>query len=215
MSAIDSTSGTVHDARRHGAATVFRGARQSGVGLIEVLMTLLIISVGFLNMAGLQTVAKKSNYDAVQRTTAVILAQDIAERMRANPVSLEQYLTGASGIGGGALSQPNPACTSAAKCNTLQLADYDLWLWEQAIDGASETRTLNGNTTETGGLNNPTGCIDGPLSGGAGVYTITITWRGLTELVNVSGNTCGASSGKYGDNNEFRRILELEVFIAA
>lgn len=182
--------------------------------MIEVLVTLLIISVGFLNMAGLQTTAKRSNFDAVQRTTAVVLAQDIAERMRANPISLAGYLTPVAGVGGGTRSAPVPACAAAAKCTPLQLTAMDLYQWERSIDGASESRTVGASTTNTGGLVNPTGCISGPALGGAGIYTVTIVWRGLIELTNVSPNTCGVGLGKYGTNEVFRRILTFNVFIS-
>ncbi|MES3008806.1 MAG: type IV pilus modification protein PilV [Pseudomonadota bacterium] len=191
------------------------GSHMRGIGMIEVLVTLLVISVGFLSMAGLQTVAKRSNFDAVQRTTAVILTQDILEKMRANPLSLEEYLTGGTGLGGGTLTEPDQGCTSAERCNTAQLAAYDQWLWEQSIDGATETRMLDGALTETGGLSDPTGCVTGPAAGGAGIYTVTIVWRGLSELTNLSANTCGAGSGLYGDDDEFRRILEIQVYIAS
>ncbi len=196
-------------------ASLQTGLRMRGIGMIEVLVTLLIISVGFLSMAGLQTVAKRSNFDAVQRTTAVILTQDILEKMRANPLSLHEYLTSAVGLGGGTLTEPTQACSSAEHCNTAQLAAYDQWLWEQSIDGATETRLLDGATTETGGLSEPTGCVSGPAAGGAGIYTVTIVWRGLSELTNISDNDCGAGSGKYGDADQFRRIVEVQVYIAS
>ncbi len=184
----------------------------SGVGMIEVLVALLVISVGFLNIAALQTAAKKSNYAALQRTSAVILAHDIAEKMRANPVSLSSYRR--SGVGGGTLSQPGVVCSSASRCAPGQLAAYDVWLWEQAMDGASENRSIDGTDTDTGGLVNPTGCVVGPSAGGAGVYTISISWRGLNELTNVSTNTCGTGLGKYGNNEVFRRILTFNTYIA-
>lgn len=188
--------------------------RAEGFGFVEVLVALFLVSVGFLNIAGLQTTAKKANYDSLQRTTAVILARDIAEKMRANPVSLDQYLTGAVGVGGGTLVEPPVDCSAGSPCNGGQLAAYDLWLWEQALDGANETRAIDGNETETGGLTTPTGCIAGPPTGIAGIYTITITWRGLDELTNVSANTCGTAVGKYGADEEFRRILSFNTYIS-
>ena len=188
--------------------------RCDGFGFIEVLMALLLISVGFLNVAGLQTAAKKANYDSLQRTTAIVIARDIAEKMRANPISLDQYLTTASGVGGGTLTEPAQDCTQAATCNSGQMAVYDLWLWEQTLDGASESRSIDGVDTETGGLVSPTGCITGPPTGIAGVYTITVVWRGLNELANVSVNPCGTGAGKYGANEEFRRILTFNTYIS-
>jgi type IV pilus assembly protein PilV len=89
-----------------------------------------------------------------------------------------------------------------------------MWLWEQAIDGANESRTINSAVTNTGGLVNPTACITGPSGGLAGVYVITLVWRGLNELNNVSSDTCGTGAGKYGTNEEFRRILQIRTYIS-
>ena len=182
--------------------------------MVEILVTLLLVSIGFLSIAGLQTAAKKANFDALQRTTAVILAKDIVERMRANPVILSRYLTPTEGVGGGTLTQPDQTCTSTSRCNSGQLADYDMWLWEQTMDGASERRDIDSVTTNTGGLVSPAGCVTGPPAGAAGVYTITIAWRGLSELANVSADTCGTGTGNYGVDEEFRRILTFNSFIS-
>lgn len=187
--------------------------RQIGIGMIEVLVTLFIISVGFLNMAALQTTAKRSNFDAVQRTTAVMLAHDIVERMRANSGVLGNYLT--TGVGGGTQGTPSRDCGAGVSCSPLQLAAFDLHQWEQVIDGVSESRTISGTLTQTGGLVNPAGCIAGPAGGGPGIYTVTIVWRGLVELTNASASTCGALSGSYGASLQFRRILTLNTYISS
>jgi type IV pilus assembly protein PilV len=188
-------------------------SRQRGVGMVEVLVTLVIISVGFLNMAALQTIAKRSNFDAVQRTTAVMLAHDIVERMRGNPGVLSNYLT--NGIGNGTRTTPARDCGAGVACTPLQLAVYDLYEWEQAIDGVSESRTIAGTPTQTGGLVNPMACITGPALGGPGIYTITLVWRGLAELANTSGSACGALAGNYGAALEFRRVLSLNTYISS
>ncbi len=182
--------------------------------MVEVLVTILLVSIGFLNIAALQTTAKKANFDSLQRTTATILARDIVERMRANPVMLVRYLTPTAGIGGGSLTQPAQTCSPGFKCNSGELADYDMWLWEQAMDGTNENRDINTVSTNTGGLASPTACVTGPATGASGVYTITIVWRGLTELTNQLANTCGTGSGQYGASNEFRRILSFNSFIS-
>lgn len=186
---------------------------QVGIGMIEVLVTLAIVSVGFLNMAALQTTAKRSNFDAVQRTTAVMLAHDIVERMRANPGALASYLT--AGVGGGTLSAPARDCGAGVSCTPLQLAAFDLYQWEQFIDGISESRSISGTTTQTGGLASPAACVTGPAAGGAGIYTVTIAWRGLTELNNLVADNCGALSGNYGASLEFRRILTFNTYISS
>ena len=76
----------------HASRAVSRGPRESrprlrkarGVTLIEVLVTILIIGIGLLGLAGMQTVSMQYNHGSYQRTHANNMAYDIADRMRAN-----------------------------------------------------------------------------------------------------------------------------------
>jgi type IV pilus assembly protein PilV len=61
-----------------------RSNKQSGTTLIEVLITVLLVSVGLLGLAGLQLTTVQNTNSAGQRFEAQTLAQDILERMRAN-----------------------------------------------------------------------------------------------------------------------------------
>jgi hypothetical protein len=45
------------------------------------------------------------------------------------------------------------------------------------------------------------------------VYTVAIAWRGRTPLSNPATNNCGATSGFYGDSNEYRRVLQFVAYI--
>jgi type IV pilus assembly protein PilV len=56
----------------------------AGYMLVEVLVTVIIFSVGLLGVAGLQTLALSSSHMSNLRTEATVLASDMAERMRAN-----------------------------------------------------------------------------------------------------------------------------------
>jgi type IV pilus assembly protein PilV len=58
-----------------------------GIGMIEVLVTLFILSVGLLGVASLQFIGSFSNADALSRTQAVLVAQQMSERLRASAVS--------------------------------------------------------------------------------------------------------------------------------
>jgi type IV pilus assembly protein PilV len=60
---------------------------QSGLGMIEVLVTLFILSIGLLGVASLQFVGSFSNADALNRTQAVFVAQQFSERLTANAMS--------------------------------------------------------------------------------------------------------------------------------
>ncbi|WP_444929600.1 type IV pilus modification protein PilV [Microbulbifer sp. SSSA002] len=64
---------------------------QRGVGLIEVLVTVLILSTSLLGLAALQNKALQYNHSAYMRSQANILAQDIFERLRANRENLSAY----------------------------------------------------------------------------------------------------------------------------
>ena len=59
-------------------------SRMVGLTLIEILVALVVISVGLLGVAGLHAYSLKNNYDALLRSHASALAGDIADRMRAN-----------------------------------------------------------------------------------------------------------------------------------
>lgn len=187
-----------------------------GFALIEVLIALFVFAIGILTVAGLQVISKKTNFDAVQRTTATLLAHDITARMRANdPDRWGSYLV--ENLSGTGMTAPAADCGAAgAGCNADQLATYDLYEWGQALAGASEGGT--------GGLVDARACIRGPAAGGDGSYYIIIAWRGVTELSNPtidsdvppgSGNTgCGVGLDLYGEDDAGRRVLLVPTYMA-
>lgn len=186
-----------------------RMSLQSGFSLIELLVALIVFSVGLLAVAGLQTVSKRANYESLQRTTAAQLANGVLEDMRTNGGGMDIYLA-AGDIGAGSRgAQPAPSCRAGAECNAAQKAAFDLWSWEQMLDGTLET--IGG--TAAGGLVLPTLCIAGPVAGGAGTYQVSIVWRGSATITNAVANTCGLASGNYGAQNELRRIVQVPTFI--
>jgi type IV pilus assembly protein PilV len=187
-----------------------RTINQTGFSLIEVLVTLLVLTVALLSAASLQVLSKRSNFDAAQRTSAAHLAEDFLERLRSNASSSINYVP-AGTLGGGTLGAAPPVnCLNpVVTCTALQMAQFDLWQWEQQLDGVMESD----NGRATGGLVSPTACITGPGFGGNGEYTVAIAWRGMTDLANPVVNTCGEASGNYGAGNEYRRIIQIRTFI--
>lgn len=183
--------------------------RQSGFSLLELLIALIVFSLGLLAVAGLQTVSKQSNYESIQRTVASQVANGLLEDIRTNGGGIATY-TGSGDIGGGSRgAQPAPNCGVGAECNPTQKAAFDLWFWEQSLDGSLETA----GGANAGGLVLPTLCIAGPAGGGAGIYRVTVVWRGSASLVNQGNNPCGAASGNYGDQNSLRRIVQIPTYI--
>lgn len=58
--------------------------RIAGLTLVEILIALLVISIGLLGVAGLHAMSLRNNYDALMRSHASALAGDMIDRMRAN-----------------------------------------------------------------------------------------------------------------------------------
>ena len=201
-----------------------RRSASSGMSLIEVLVSLVILSLGVLAVVALQLVSTRNNADAGQRTVAAQLAYSLLERMRSNSTaaSLGNYLTGTSPLGRGSMGATvSPNCVNGTVCNSVALSNYDMWSWEQSLDGNSVQAA--GSTAGVGGLVLPTACITGPSSGGPGVYRVTIAWRGTVQLPdNPDPNaTCGqdpqpSGSNLYsftGNDNAYRRTVNLAVYI--
>jgi type IV pilus assembly protein PilV len=130
-----------------------RHSTQQGFSLLEVLMALVILSIGLLGIAALQTIGLKVNHDAYQRTQAVFQAYDIIDRMRANGQGLSAgtYNSVASG------ATPGSANCASAACTPVELAEYDIRTWNQA----------NAKILSAG---------KGAISSDAGLYTITVSW---------------------------------------
>lgn len=182
---------------------------QFGFSLLELLIALIVFSLGLLAVAGLQTLAKQSNFESIQRTVAAQIANGLLEDIRTNGGGIAVY-TGSGDIGGGSRgAQPVPNCSAGSVCNPAQKAAFDLWFWEQSLDGTMETAA----GASVGGLVLPTMCIAGPAGGGAGIYRVTIVWRGTASLVAQGANACGAASGNYGAENTLRRIVQIPTYI--
>lgn len=179
---------------------------QFGLGMIEVLVAGLVFAVGVLGLSTMQVKAKRTSYDALQRSLATSLARDMAARIRSNPTAIDTYaaISFLGGVTSG--NEPSPNCKSA-QCTATELANHDLWEWEQALEGAAEVS----NNVNTGGLTQPSGCIDN----NSGLITITIAWEGFGGKTNPTGSTCGESRGLYGTDNINRKIVVLDTFIEA
>ncbi|WP_293373094.1 type IV pilus modification protein PilV [Nevskia sp.] len=203
--------------------------RAAGFTLIEVMITVFVVAVGLLSVAGLQALSKKSNFDAIQRTQAAVLAQDLIERMRANPGRGADYLTDATeGISSATLpAQPDIACTTSGstgspRCTPAQVVDFDRYEWSRALFGDVELI----DDTAAGGLSEPTACVTNAAAP-CGTYTVAIAWRGITPLPpgdpddasDPASNPCGQDNAAYddpstsGEDARLRRLIVLRTVI--
>lgn len=183
---------------------------QDGFTLIELLVTVVIFSVGLLAVAGLQTVSKRATFESMQRSTATQVASGLLDDMRANGSGLATYVAagqiGQNSVQGASMTD----CGNLTKpCTADKIASRDMLYWETLLDGGMEAGPNGG----VGGLVSPAACITGPADGSAGVYMVTIAWRGTVSITDPGINACGAASGQYGAGNEFRRVIQIPTFI--
>ncbi|HAG96626.1 MAG TPA: type IV pilus modification protein PilV, partial [Gammaproteobacteria bacterium] len=70
----------------------FNGGQQQGVGLIEVLVSVLVLTVGILGVVAMQTRALQFSQESIYTSQALMMAYEMTDRMRANKGSEIQYL---------------------------------------------------------------------------------------------------------------------------
>jgi len=100
---------------------------QSGFGLVEALVALVVVSVGMIGIAVLYGQGLGASRTALYRTQAVILASDMADRIRLNRRAGSVYQTAGAGT--------NRNCgPGGVTCTPAQMAEHDLWVWNTQID---------------------------------------------------------------------------------
>jgi type IV pilus assembly protein PilV len=166
-------------------------ARMSGLSLIEVLVTLVILMTGLLGLAGLQGRALTAQLESYQRSQALVLIKDMADRLNANRAFSSSYITA------------NPVGVGAAACTGTSIATTDLCEWSEALKGSAESST-------TGAMIGAKGCIYETSSATPKRYLIAVAWQGMTKSASPAVN-CG--QGSYGSDEGFRRVITLPITI--
>lgn len=126
--------------------------QQQGFSLVEVLIALVIMSVGMLGIAGLYVQSLQAGRTSMFRHHAVHLAGDVADRIRANPTGGIAYM------GAGA----NSNCVAANyDCDIVEMARNDVFLWDLQAANSLPNGTVTVNFDDT---------VTPPN------YTITVSW---------------------------------------
>ena len=101
-----------------------------GFGLIEILVSMLLLNIGLLGLMGLQTLGLQAERSAFFRTSASLISTDAVERIRANRTGFvaNDYSS--------ATSDANDSCFKRAGCSSKALAQTDLH--ELSIRAAEE-----------------------------------------------------------------------------
>lgn len=119
--------------------------RQRGFGLVESLVALVVVSVGMIGIAVLYGQGLSASRTALNRTQAVNLAADMADRVRTNRRGGASY--------GGAGADNNCEAGGGTDCTTAQLAAHDVWEWQAQVNallpGGAGTVVYTGTTPPT------------------------------------------------------------------
>lgn len=98
-----------------------------GFTLVEVLVALLVLGIGLLGVAGLQSATLGLNHGSYLRSQATILSQDIVDRMRANPSATSD------GTYDQGTASTHANCEMAGGCSVQEMAEHDLEEWNTAV----------------------------------------------------------------------------------
>ncbi|GAB2461146.1 MAG: type IV pilus modification protein PilV [Comamonas sp.] len=174
-------------------------SREGGIALLEVLMAMLITAFGILGFVGLQARTAVANLEAYQRSQALTLVNDMAQRINLNRSNADAYV--ANDIG-------TTSCASAS-ASAPTTAQNDLCEWAGSIQGAGE---LQGGT-KVGAMLNARGCITkvANITNPANShYQISIAWQGL----HASGPPSVACGKNAFTAEDLRRAVSMVVQIA-
>lgn len=212
---------------------------QPGFTMIEVLVTLVILMIGLLGIAGLIAQGQRSSFEAYQRQQALALANDMAERIKANRPGVDN--TSVATTYAAAVPLATPAGTGTrftqlttgaltncmtADCTTAAAVQYDAALWDGLLSGgAAETDTASGNAL--GPLLQPRGCVEQidaracpACSGTPGsrqvTYRVSVAWQGNSSTAAPAASSCGVDlyrNPRTGNvDNTYRRLVSVDVY---
>jgi len=147
--------------------------KHQGFTLIEVLVSLLIMTLGIVGVLKMQTQSLKSNQRAYFRTQADLLSRDMLARMQANKTEARKGTYTST-------SKPTsaPNCQTT-ECSAMQLVQWDLYQWYEQIE-----KQL------------PAGSATVEKFDGDNRYLISIHWDDYRTSPTLDTQTCGTESGK-------------------
>lgn len=183
--------------------------KQSGVSLLEVLVAVVVLSVGFVGYAALQLIGVRTNNEAVYRTQAIALAEAMVERMYANRSAInDEDVNGGESLYDG-LDSENVQCGAAptvcdrtrggepANCSVAETVQWDAFAVFCGQDGADGQRL--------GGVEQllPEGRLIVSCDAGVGgcaatsLHTVTVQWEEFETDNDPDADQDGDGSGEY------------------
>mgnify|MGYP003463336744 CR=1 FL=1 len=180
---------------------------ETGSSLIEVLVALLVFSIGMLGLSALQLNALRGVSDSSQRSQSTWILQDIAERIRANPEAPRvSFINGPDCTALPARMcadhfRPGTGKVAAANCDASQMANFDRWEAECSYSSIAAFNTNDGRFSSRDFVSlpaagTPVTITQDPLN--AQVLRIAGSWRGKAD--DAKGQA-GDSELSIGGNN--------------
>jgi type IV pilus assembly protein PilV len=166
----------------------------SGFSLLELLVTLAVLSVGLLGIGFMQVTGLAFTKTAYSRTQAMLLTSDIADRIRANEPNAAAY------VGTTATTSANPGCSGGVVCSGgAAMAASDMTDWSNRV--ITELSTGKGMIFAQNAVPSqacPFGSTATPVA--AGFMRVLITWQ---ERSNSPANTATSGGETNGDCYQF------------
>lgn len=154
---------------------------QRGALMIEILVTIAIVVIGLWGLMEVQSRLQRSEMESYQRTQALLLLNDMANRLSVNRNVADDYLT--VGLTPAYLGHGMTCPTTGAN-----VAEEDMAEWCNSLQGAAEVV----GTANVGGMVGARGCVD-LIGTSADEYMVTVVWQGLSPLSPPPAEvTCGA-----------------------
>jgi len=188
--------------------------RSRGFTMIEILVSLLLIVFGLLGMLGLQAQATVAEFESYQRGQAMILAQDMVDRINANRKAALCYATPSGdewGSGTAATVCSNPTTGTPV---LRAMADQDIAAWDDALKGAAE-RKGSSTGTRVGAILFARGCVT-LIDATTNTYRVAVAWQGMAPTITADSIDAAATCGKnkYGSTDTVRREVGITFRIA-
>lgn len=177
--------------------------RQSGFTMLEILIAIVIVLLGVLGLAGLIVRSNQAELESYQRVQALLLAQDMADRINVNRKVVSCYSNGATGVQLGTAGAGHtgiPACGVGTDPQQQQRAVADMNAWDSQLTGSAEVQS----GSNIGAMIGARGCIT-QINAATQTYIVAVAWQGLVATA-VPGNTCAQN---LYDNDAKRRVVTL------
>ena len=168
---------------------------QRGVSMLEVLVAIFVLTIGLLGTASMQSQMQTTQVESYQRAQAIVLLQDMVDRVNANRKDVANYVSADLGLSSQDCSVPTT------------VAGKDLCEWNNALFGAAEMK----GTQTLGAMTGARGCITNPVTTMPREIVVSVVWQGMRPTVAPGGTTCGQN--QYGADDKQRRAMVARITI--